>query len=81
MTEQREVIASSVMHEFSKTVPGFSQPDEQFIRSRFAAWRNINPAVRALEVSATDLNDPKYPERIKKLTAEFREWLGGRWKT
>jgi hypothetical protein len=81
MTEQREVIAHSVLTEFWKTVSEFSQADEQLIRHKFAIWRNMNPAVVDLENGATDLGDPKYPERIKKLTAEFREWLGGRWRT
>jgi hypothetical protein len=81
MTEQREVIASSVLTEFWESAPEHSEWDEQYIRNRFLTWRNINPAVKALEISATDLGDPEYPKRIKKLTAEFREWLGGRWRT
>ena len=82
MTEQRDVIARSVLTEFWNTVsPEFSQADDQLIRHKFAIWRGMNPTVVDLENSATDLGDPKYPERIKKLTAEFREWLGGRWRT
>jgi hypothetical protein len=75
MAAARDEIADLLMLELRRTVPGLSEAAERQLVRKLAAWRSLKPSVAELEASGIGPADPEFGQKIKELTAEFRQWL------
>jgi hypothetical protein len=63
------------MLEFRRAMPGLSEAVERQLVHKLAAWRSLKPSMAELEASGIRPAHPEFGQKIKELTAEFRQWL------